>query len=488
MRRSFIFCALAALDVGVATAQASSAPLRALPYTRFVLPNGLTAILNADHASPIAAVDVFYRIGFRDDKPGRFGMAHLCEHVMAEGSPNMKQPQSTFYRSLGGTSRRFAETSEDITHYYVSVPSHQLETVLWTEGDRLRHALSRADSATLAAILPVVAQERANFENAPLEVAGSRSAVWFALFPEGHPYNNAAQSPLSDLANVTPADVKDACGPYYVPNNAVIAVSGDFDPAIARRWIEKYFGDIPRAAPVQRVSVGASSLSAEKRLVVEDARQTVPTLRMVWPGAAYDNPDRAALLALASCLSLARVASDGHFASVGVVPPTALGRLSKLLVQDRQLATRVMAENYDVQHAGIFEIEIHPRPNVALTTIETLVDSVLASIASQPVTKEELALYNGYNAVHLATSLQPRPARADTLAHDEVFAGDPAAYVKQAMRARSLTPADIERVRRKYLGAGRIVMSLVPAGKLELVSKPELPYTNATPPYATRSR
>lgn len=487
MRRSFIFSALIALDVGVAAAQASSAPLRPLSYTRFVLPNGLTAILNPDHASPITAVDVYYGIGSRDDTPGRFGVAHFCEHVMAEGSPNIKQPQSTFYRTLGGTSPRFAETSEDVTHYYVVVPSHQLETVLWTEGDRLRHALSRADSASLAAIRPVLQQERASrFENAPLEYGTLRNTVMASLFPEGHPYHNAVESPLPDLYKLVPAELKNACAAYYVPNNAVIAVSGDFDPKTARTWVERYFGDIPRGAPVKRAPVPAASLAQEKRIVLEDPRITVPQFRMVWIGAAYENPDRVALVALASSLSLARVASDGHLNAVGVMPPTALGRLSKLLVDDRQLATRVVAENYDVQRSGVFEIAVYPRPNASLTTIETLIDSVLSAMATQPVTKEELELFNSYNAVHLATSLQPRFARADTLAHDEVFAGDPTSYLKQAIRARSLTPADLERVRRKYLGAGRVVVSLVPAGKLNMISKPDRPYVNATPAPAVK--
>jgi zinc protease len=492
MRRLFSSMRLAALGVAAAAgpiAAQTAAPIRPLPYTRFVLPNGLTAILNEDHASPITAVDVFYRVGARDDTPGRFGVAHFCEHVMGEGSPNLDQPQSNFYRTLGGTSPRHAETTEDITHYYIIVPSHQLETVLWTEADRLRHALSQVDSQTLESVRGVVGQERASqVEAVPLEYVGVRHAIVQAFFPPGHPYNTSVQSPVADLPNMTAATLRESCGPYYVPNNAVLAVSGDFEVAAAKAWIEKYFGGIPRGAPVNRVAVPSVSLSAEKRLVLEDPRLTVPQLRMTWLGAAYDNPDRTALVALASSLSLARVASDGHLSSVGVEPPTALGRLSKLLIQDRRLATRVVADNYDIQKAGVFEIAIYPRPNASLTTIETLVDSVLDAMATHPVTKEELALYNSYNAVHLATALQPRFARADTLAHDEIFARDPVAYAKQAMRARSLTPADVERARKKYLGRGRVVVSLVPAGKLDLVSKPDRPFENVTPAYAMRGR
>jgi zinc protease len=490
MRRLLSLAPLVALAAATRPAVAQSpAPIRPLSYTRFVLPNGLTAILNEDHASPIAAVDVFYRIGSRDDKPGRYGAAHFCEHIMGEGSPNLSQPQSNFYRTLGGTSPRHAETTEDITHYYIIVPSHQLETVLWTESDRLRNALSQVDSQTLASVRAVVGQERVSqVESVPLEYAGVRHAVMETLFPPGHPYNISVQSPVADLPNMTAANLEASCGPYYVPNNAVIAISGDFDSGSARRWVEKYFGGIPRGGPVNRAPVPAVSLSAEKRLVLEDPRLSVPQLRMVWLGAAYDDPDRTALVALASSLSLARVASDGHLASVGVVPPTSLGRLSKLLVEDRQLATRVVADNYDIQRAGVFEIAIYPRPNASLTTIETLVDSVLDAMATHPVTKEELALYNSYNAVHLATSLQPRFARADTLAHDQIFANDPVAYAKQAIGARALTAADVERARKKYLGRGRVIVSLVPAGKLDLVSKPNLPFVNATPSYAAKPR
>ena len=472
-----------------AAAQATAAPIRSLPYTRFVLPNGLTAILNEDHASPITAIDVFYRVGSRDDPAGRAGIAHFCEHIMGEGSPNLDQPQSNFYRTLGGTSPRGAETTEDITHYYVIVPSHQLETVLWTEGDRLRNALSKTDSATIESVRAVLAQERASqVENVPLEFVGVRHAVMQALFPAGHPYNMTTVSPLPDLPKISAAAMKASCGPYYVPNNAVVAVSGDFETASARKWIEKYFGDIPRGGPATRVPLPVVALPKEQRIVLEDARLGVPQLRINWRGAEYDDPDRPALIALATSLSLARVAADGHLSAVGVEPPTALGRLSKLLIQDRQLATRVVVDNVDLQHTGVFEIAVYPRANASLTTIETLVDSVLSAMATHPVTKEELARYNSYNAVHLATSLQPRFARADTLAHDEIFARDPAAYAKQAMGARALTSADIERVRKKFLGAGRIVVSLVPAGKLELVSKPELPFANVTPSYAAKAR
>lgn len=461
------------------------ASVRPLPITRFVLPNGLTAILNEDHGAPIASVDVYYRIGHRDDVPGRLGVAHFCEHLMGEGSPNLGQPQSTFYRTvLGGTSTRSAITNEDVTHYFFTVPSNQLETLIWGEADRLRHALSQADSQRVASVRGVIGQERLGQENAPLALGPYRSIVSEYLFPEGHPYHNSALSPVPDLPKITPQIVKESCAPYYVPSNAVIAVSGDFASATARRWIEKYFGSIPRGAPVKRAAVPPVRLASDKRLVMEDPRATAPRLRIVWQGAGYDDRDRVPLLALATTLSLARIASDGHLASIGVEPPTSLGRLSKLLIDDRQLATSVLVDNLDIEHSGIFEIAIDPRPNASLTTIENLVDSVMASLAGSPVTRAEIDRYNKYNAVHVATLLQRHAWRADTLAHDEVYAKDPLAYARQANGARLLTSQDIERARRKFLTAPRMVVSIVPRGKLDLASKPDLPYTNATPAYA----
>src|SRR5213075_1670892 len=120
--------------------------VRPLEYARSVLPNGLVVILNEDHASPIVAVDVWYHIGAKDESRGRTGLAHLCEHLMGEGSPNLSMPQRVFVQSLGGTSSRWANTTEDITHYYYTLPSHQLEVALWMESDRMLAPLSRADA------------------------------------------------------------------------------------------------------------------------------------------------------------------------------------------------------------------------------------------------------------------------------------------------------------------------------------------------------
>lgn len=455
--------AIASSAGALAAQTATATAIRPLAYTRAVLPNGLVALFNEDHASPTVVVDVWYHVGSKDDRPGRAGMAHLCEHLMAEGSAHLDEPQAVFYRSIGGISSHSAATSEDVTHYYVSVPSNALETALWVESDRMAGPLARVDSEKLAASRNIIAREReANIENIPYRTYLELTIG--TLFPDPQPYHMIPLAAVTDLANATPADVRQACLPYYVPNNAVVSISGDFTTKSARALVEHYFGGIRRGAAPPRPSFTTPTIASEKRLVLEDRRATQPQLHFAWVGASFANPDRLALNALGSILTLPR-----------------FGRLSKLLVDDRKLANAVVGGNSDLEKSGVFELIVFPRPGSSLTTIETLVDSVLAAVPTTPVAQRELDRFNNYNADSAVTFLQTQFARADTLAQGQMFTGDPVAYARQVNAARRLTPADVQRAAKQYLTSARVVFSLVPAGKLDLIAKPELPYVNVTP-------
>ena len=445
-----------------AQAPAPLVPLRPLAYTRFTLPNGLVTILNEDHATPIVSIQIVYRVGSKDDDPARPGIVHMCEHVSSQGSPHLNQPQPAFYRSIGGTSRS-GETTMDVTEFYTTVPTNQFETVLWAESDRMAAPFALADSQHIAAVTRLVEQERRqDVDNVPF--GAYREHVRGALFPPGHPYHLEPLSQDPSAPAVTPAALRAKCLPYYAPNNAVLSVSGDFESAAARSLVERYFSGIPRGAPVVRPDTRTEPLAGEQRLALEDARASGPRLHIAWRGVAYGSADRPATLALASVLSLPR-----------------FGRLSKLLVHDRRLASNVTAESHDFEKGGLFEIVVVPNPGASMTLIEQLVDSTLTALFTAPVTVEELSRFNAFNRVTAVTSLQLHSARADALAHDQVFAGDPSAYVAQANAALDLTPADVQDAAKRYLTPDRVVMSLVPAGKLDLVSKPNLPYTNVTP-------
>jgi zinc protease len=449
--------------LAVASGAQARQQVRPLAIKRFALPNGMTVILNEDHATPLVAVNVAYHVGAKDDPPGERGITHLCEHAVALGSPNVDQPLQPFYRSIGGTSTRWAETTDDLTTFYVAVPTNQLETALWAESDRMAAPLSRLTAERLNAIRSVVRQERQqNVENATFGV--SRELTLAALFPAGHPYHIESAVAGADLTSLTVEELRAACAPFYTAANAVLSLSGDFDTQRVQAWVNDYFATIPPGAPLARRQPAAVAQQAERRLVLEDRRASQSQLHIDWVGAAYTSADHTALMALAYLLSANR-----------------FGRLSKVLVDERQLATGVSVVHYDSEQSGVFEILVLPRPGASLSTIESLVDSVIAGLATSPPTAEELARFNAANAVTAATSLQIKIARADTLAHDQIFAGDPVFYAVQANDGSRLTPADVQRVAANYLTSSRVVMSLVPAGQLNSISKPDLPFVNVTP-------
>ena len=444
----------------------SSARVRPLAYTRVVLPNGLVALINEDHSAPVVEIDVWYHVGSKDETPGHTGLAHLCEHLMGEGSPNEPQPEKFFLQSIGGTSQGFAETTQDITHYYATFPSNQLEPMLWMEADRMAAPLSHADSAHVVSVREVIRQERLQTHESggPAEW---RSANERLLVGASSPYSIDPMGPMSDLDKASAAEARRFCLPYYVPNNAVLALSGDLSTATVRTLLGKYFGPIHRGAAVVHGSVPVAHLASPVRAVYEDPHISRPQLWLTWLGAATADRDRVALNALGAMLSRDRV-----------------GYLSKILVEDRHLATRVIADDYDLERMGLFQITIYPRGNTPLTQLEDVVDSALEAFKAQPVTPAELMTFQRSNAVNAITSLQLRQQRADTLAHDQIFAHDPTAYAKQVDAAFALTPADVQRVARKYLTPGHVILSIVPANKLDLVAHPERRYTNVTPAFA----
>ena len=454
-----------ALGAALTPCRAQTTPVvRPLEYSRFVLANGLVALLNEDHSSPLVAVDVWYHLGAKDETPGRIGFAHLCEHFMGEGSPNVSMPQKVLLQSIGGTSTFWANTTEDITHFYYTLPRNQLETALWLESDRMAAPLTRADAAHLAPVRETVRQERAQKREGQVYGLAEASTI-AALFPGSHPYGNDPLGPMTDVNAAGAEAVKAFCAPYYVPNNAIVSLSGDFSPAHAKTLIEKYFATIPRGDVPARRPIPSPGLTSAVRLVLDDPRARITTLRFAWPAVGYAEPDWAPLGALAWLLARERT-----------------GILTKLLVYDRGLATRVSATNFDFEKGGLFQIDVVPRPDSSMSKIETLVDSALAAFTARSVRSADLEAFARADAVNAIASLQTRAARADTLAHGEIFAGDPVVYAKQLRAVAALTPADIGRVARRYLGPNRMVMSMIPGGRLELISKPELPYTRVSAP------
>lgn len=451
---------LALFAARLAVAQ-GPAPSQPLAYTQLTLPNGLVAVINEDHSSPVVAINVTYHFGSKDEQPGHTGLAHLCEHLMGEGSPNEPLSEKVFIQSIGGTSVHWAETQEDRMQFNATVPSNKLETILWMESDRMAAPLSKADDEHVKSVREVIHQER--LQNRENRVFGLANALVSEALLEP-PYQIDPLGPMTDLDAATPADARAFCTPYFAPNNAIVALSGDLSTEQTKTLISKYFGPIPRGAAPRQPTIAPRYLAQNQRLVLEDAKARVQVLRFAWHGASYNDPDRLALLALASALSQGRNS-----------------RLRHVLVQERGLATSVNADNFDVEQSGVFQIDVTPRPNASATLIEQLVDSVVADVIAHGIADREIAAYKHAVPVVAITTIQTRAARADTLAHDQMYTGDPIAFAKQMQRTLSLTAADVSRVSAEYLARPHVIMNLIPAGKLDLISHPALPYTNVTP-------
>lgn len=443
-----------------ALAGAQAAPtIKPLQYTRVVLPNGLVAVFNEDHSSPIVGVGVAYHVGAKDEKNGATGLAHLCEHMMFMGSKNVKPGEfMSTMRAGGGVSRHWGETSEDRTFYYETVPSTQLEMALWLESDRMMTPFGSADSTQIDAARAAIKNERQEADNIPFS---SDNAVTIGvLYGSEHPYRGGL-GPMDDLMHASFSDMSAFCKPYYVPNNAVIALSGDFQTTQARALVERYFGGIKRGAAPTHPEM-KPAMTAERRVALEDPRGRGPTLRIAWIGVGFADADKGALRALASVLTGGR--NSG---------------LMKALVYDQKLATFVVAAHIDVEKGGVFQIEVVPRGTTTLGAIEDVVDSVVRVARETKPADAQLIRFKRADADTAVMTLQARQARVDTLAQGQGWAGDPIAYAKQQSAATRLTPDDVQRVAAKYLTANRVVLSMVPAGKLQLVSKPDRPYENA---------
>jgi zinc protease len=451
----FIVLALAAaIATSAGNATAQKAELQ-IPFERYTLPsNGLTVILAEDHSSPMVTVDVWYHVGSHNEQAGHTGFAHLFEHVMFTGSGHVPYGvQDRLTEGVGGPANN-GSTTADRTNYYETVPSNYLEDQFWIESDKMGFLLDALDIAKLNAQREIVKNERRqSYDNQPYGRAGE--IISAAMYPATHPYSWPVIGSMTDLGNASADDVKNFFRLYYAPNNATITVVGDFDPKQTKAWIAKYFTDIPRGKPIVRPASPAVTLAAEKRLVYED-RVQLPRLYLTWPTVNSASKDAAALGVLGGVLSGSRTR-----------------RLTKALVYDRQSAAQSFAGQQSSEGAGTFNIQIIPRPGHTLAELELATDSVLDRLRADGPTAQELQKVKASLELSSISNLESQWGKAETLAQGSVFFNDPNAYRKRLHATLAVTAADVKRVANTYLTKGRVVLSIVPAGKIDQASKPE---------------
>ena len=423
-----------------------------LPFETYTLPNGLTVILSSDKTTPTVAVNVWYKVGSKNEVVGRTGFAHLFEHVMFTGSGNVPYGiHDKLTEGVGGSNN--GTTNNDRTTYYETVPANYLESALWLEADRMGYLLDALDLAKLNAQRDIVKNERRqSVDNQPYGRA--REILAHATYPPTHPYSWDVIGSMTDLSAASEEDVKNFFRVYYAPNNAFLSIAGDFKVADAKTWVLKYFGGIPRGKPITRPLIPQVTLTTETRLVFED-RVQVPRLYIVWPTVGEKSDDRFALSVLDAITAGPRTT-----------------RLTKALVYDQQAATSVGTSQDSSEDTGEWQLTITPRPGHSLTELEAAADALLDKLKTEGPTKEEIQRATAGLEFSFVSNLQSNLGKAMTLADGAGIHKKPGYFQTEYQKMLAVTPADVKRVANKYLTKGRVVLSIVPTGKLDQASKP----------------
>ena len=421
-----------------------------IKYEKYTLPNGLEVILHEDHSTPIVAVDTWYHVGSGDELVGRTGFAHLFEHIMFMGSQHVAVGQFDQLLEAAGANNN-GSTTEDRTNYYETLPSNALPLALWLDADRMGFLLPTMDLPKVDLQRDVVKNERRQrVDNVPYGRADE--TILAALYPKSHPYSWPVIGSMTDLSAASLADVQNFFKTYYAPNNATLTIAGDFDPAAVKKLVAQYFSGIPRGPEVKRrTTVPAVSIPRDTFLVLEDKVQ-LPRLFYTWHSVKGFSKDDAALDLLAQI-----VANDKN------------SRLYKKLVYEMQTAQSVSAFQDGSRLDGKFQIDVTPKPGQKVADIDKVVESEIANIINAGVSQRELQRAQNVYKASFLNRLASVLGKAEVLNSYNYFIGNPDYVQQDAARYDRVTAADIQRVAKTYLGRPKIVLTVVPEGKKEMM-------------------
>ncbi len=421
-----------------------------LSYTKTTLDNGLDVIVHEEHACPIVAVNLWYHVGSKNERPGRTGFAHLFEHLMFEGS---EHHDAGYFRPLeeaGGTLN--GSTNADRTNYWATVPREAVERALWLESDRMGHLLPALSAEKLATQRDVVLNERRqNYENRPYGLAPMTLAA--ALFPLPHPYHWPTIGVPADLHAAALEDVRAFFAAYYHPGNASLAIAGDIDTDEALALANRHFGEIATRPPPPPVAIPAGpspgSDSRPRSLYLEDRVELV-RIYLTWRTTALFEAGDAELDVLADLLA-------GGLSS----------RLRRALVHDRRLAADVGAWQDSREIAGVFAISVTVAPTARAADVEAVVTSELARLADEGPDPDELARVVRCAESAMASLLERVGGfggRSDQLNRYNVFAGTPGYLAGDLARYRRVDRSGVRAAAARLAAERRIALSVVPLG------------------------
>jgi predicted Zn-dependent peptidase len=430
--------------VALASPAARAADVKVdIPFTRFTLPNGLTVILHEDHTLPLIAVNTLVRVGSHFEEPGRTGFAHLFEHLMFMGTARAPTKMFDAWMEAEGGSNN-AWTSEDRTDYYDVGPAHCLPLLLWLESDRFSSLGKEMTQAKLDAQRDVVRNERRQTsENRPYGKVELRLPE--LLYPAGHPYHHPTIGSHEDLQAATVDDVKAFFSRWYVPNNASLAIAGDFDPVKVKEQVERMFGWIPRGEAPKEPTAPAPRLGSVVRETILD-NVKLPKVVMAWHSPARYAPGDAELDLLAVILREGKAS-----------------RLYKALVYDHPIAQEVTAEQHSQDLSSYFTIEAIAQPGVPLDKLEAAIDAEVSKILAAPPSAEELQRARNQFETAFVSRLQSVHERASLLNGYQMNVGDPGFAEKDLHRYHAVTPASLQAVAKQVFDPNaRVILRDVP--------------------------
>src|SRR5690348_1463310 len=406
-----------------------------IPIDTYRLPNGLLVTLSEDHTAPIVAVNLWYHVGSGNERPGRTGFAHLFEHMLFQGSEHVAANEHfELIQRAGGTLN--GSTWLDRTNYFETVPSNQLALALWLEADRMGYLLPAMTQQKLDLQRDVVKNERRwSVDNQPYGTWWERLPA--LTFPPAHPFHHSLIGSMEDLSEASLLDVEGFFATYYTPDNAVLSIAGDFDPAEARALVEQYFGSIPRGL-------------GRPPLAPVDLPHTFGTwLREVVP-------DNVALPRLFLAFRSPPFGSDAYYATSVLGAVLGMGkasRLQRVLVREREVASEANAFTFDLSKgADLLIVDIIARPEISAGVLEREVAREIDVVQHEGVTREEVERAVALVETHFAVSMQSVGERADKLSMFATYSGDPALVNVQPDRYRAVTTEQVNTFARERLG------------------------------------
>ncbi len=415
-------------------------------YEKYTLDNGLTVILHEDHTIPVATINLWYRVGAKEEPRGRSGFAHLFEHLMFMGTERVPGSDFDNLMEAGGGSNN-ASTSLDRTNYFSTGPSSLLPTLLWLDADRMEDLGRTMTTEKLNKQRDVVRNEiRQQVENAPY--GKSEEYITHYMYPVGHPYYENVYGLHSDLEAATVNNVKDFFANFYLPNNCSLVVAGDFKSAEIKPLVAKLFGTITKGPPVVRREAKdwpTPVLGTVQRVTMLD-KVELPKIAYVYHSPATFQPGDAEMDLLGAVLTQGKSS-----------------RLYKRLVLDDKLANDVSASQNSATLGSLFEISVMTKPDADLNAVEKAMDEEIARILADGIKDDELAQRKATIELGMLSGLDDVARKADKLNEYEYFFGEPNSFKRDLDRYRNATAAQIQDWGRKVITQNsRLIVRTLP--------------------------